>query len=240
MAGYPYFAFVDESGVLSADPNQPFFAIGMLLIKDCSKLYQVLNRIRGNAIATLGAVPSSFEFHFNSITNLNRTFYEQLLDAWINEADIRTCVFVLDKTDPRINPHAFFPSIWDAYISYTQLLVRNNVPHSDAQDECVIIADYLNKPVSSPRYFESEMRAVPSVLNATMLESRASLFIQLIDLIAGAVVYDFRRAAETPHTSSPSKIAVNDYLRGLVREPSLARDLTVNTPVYFSVWRFTP
>jgi hypothetical protein len=98
------------------------------------------------------------------------------------EAKLQFCSLVLDKTNPNIKISDVFPDTWEAYIAYSKLLVKNNVKPGD---KICIISDFLGKPKVSNKYYEPEIKSLPVVYNATVLESHASLFIQLVDYWLG-------------------------------------------------------
>lgn len=233
----PYFCFIDSSGVLEKDPNQPFFGIGVLMIEDTSRLHQELALIKSKAIAATKARAKTFEFKFNRITRTSRPFYQDLIDAAFAHKRNRVCVFVLDKTDPKIQPDKYFKSTWDAYLSYTKLVIRRNVPRGR---RCIVVADYITKPTNEAKFFESELCTVGQVVNATLLESDASVFIQLIDLFAGAVLFQFKRKAAGVGKVDREKLAVSNHLMKSLNRKTLAESFTVTRPIYFSVWRFSP
>lgn len=39
-----YFAFIDETGLLTSDPKQRYFAIGLLLIDDLADFYNQISK----------------------------------------------------------------------------------------------------------------------------------------------------------------------------------------------------
>jgi hypothetical protein len=55
-----------------------------------------------------------------------------------------------------------------------------------------------------------------------MLESHASLLIQVVDVLLGAVSYDFLRLREPAKGTDPCKVALVDRLREHLRRESLA------------------
>jgi hypothetical protein len=79
-------------------------------------------------------------------------------------------------------------------------------------------------------------RNIPS----TVLESHASLFIQLVDVLIGCIVLDFKRERESGRKFDVFKVKVCDFLKGKLEVQSLARNFTKHQPNYFSVWEFKP
>lgn len=76
------------------------------------------------------------------------------------------------------------------------------------------------------------------VLNVTMLESNASMFIQLIDVLAGCVIYQFRRKKSEHLASNMHKLEISNYLASELSKSTLAEDFIVDNPVYFHVQVF--
>ena len=59
---------------------------------------------------------------------------------------------IFDKQNPKINISKYFPNTWDAYISFSKMLINLK------QNETItIIADYLTKPKNSDKYYEYEI-----------------------------------------------------------------------------------
>src|SRR3989338_13251 len=175
-----YFGFIDETGVLHSDAEQRFFGIGLLKCEDTSALYEELRILKNRVESKLKK--GNFEFKFSSITGGSYEFYYELINLYSKFARLQFCSLVLDKVNPAIKIEEVFPDTWEAYIGYSKLLIKNNVKPNDS---ICIIADFLGKPKTSNKYYESEIRTLPIVYNATVLESHASLFIQLVDVLVG-------------------------------------------------------
>ena len=57
-----FFGFMDETGVLSNDPQQRFFALGLLKIAQTSPLYENMKKLKDRY-----QLPGNFEFKFTGI-----------------------------------------------------------------------------------------------------------------------------------------------------------------------------
>ncbi len=240
-----YFGFIDETGVLHNDPAQRFFAIGLLKCEDVSVLYEELRRIKSQVESRLDlerknrglpAKTSCFEFKFSSITRTSYKFYCELIDLYFKFPSLQLCSFVIDKKNPGINIEEVFPNTWEAYIGYSKMLVKNNI---NGKDSLCILADFLGKPKASNKYYEPEIRTIPNVYNASVIESHASLFIQLVDLLIGCIVLDFRRNREGVK-GDEFKAKVCDFLKTKLGVQTLTNNFTKHAPNYFSVWEFKP
>lgn len=241
-----YFGFIDETGVLHNDPGQRFFGIGLLKCEDTSAFYEetriLKNRLESKlAFAKqkkgLPAKDGPFEFKFSSITKSSHEFYYDLINLYFKFSKLQFCSFVIDKSNPGIKIEEAFPDTWGAYIGYSKMLIKNNV---SSGDKICILADFLGKPKASNKYYEPEIRTLPAVYNATVIESHASLFIQLVDVLVGCVVFDFRRTRETGKSFDVFKAKVCDFLKGKLGVATLAENFTHHKPNYFSVWEFRP
>ena len=239
-----YFGFIDETGVLHSASDQRFFAIGLLKCEDTSALYEELALLKNRAeskldyerqLKGLSKKRGSFEFKFSSITRGSHEFYYELINLYFKFSKLQFCSLVIDKANPEIKIDEVFPDPWDAYISYSKMLIKNNMRNDD---RICIIADFLGKPKASNKYYEPEIRALPFVYNATVLESHASLFVQLVDVMVGCVVLDFRRSREQGKKFDVFKAKVCDFLKGKLKAESLAKNFTKRDSNYFSVWEF--
>lgn len=241
-----YLGFIDETGVLHNDPNQRFFGIGLLKCEDTSVLYEELYALKSRAESKFALInqqkglpppKGGFEFKYNAINNSSVDFYYELISLYFKFAGLKFCSLVLDKANPNIKVGDIFLDTWEAYISYSKLLIKNNL--SRGENIC-IIADFLGRPKSSNKYYGPEIKSLENVYNATVLESHASLFIQLVDVLAGCVVCDFRRTRQSAMPVNACKAKVCDFLKTKLGVSSLAGNATVYKPNYFSVWEFKP
>jgi len=241
-----YFGFIDETGVLQGTSGQRFFALGLLKCEDTSKIYESLQMLKNRAEAHLNVVKKihrsatrmkPFEFKFSSMTRESQKFYLEMIDLFLTYPKNKFCCFVIDKVNPKINIDEVFPNAWDAYISYSKLLIKKNV---NRDEQICIIADFLGKPKSSPKYYELEIKQLPGIYNATFLESHSSLFVQLVDILVGSVVFDFRRTRQPENPHDFFKGQVCDHLKKSLNIDTLAKNITKSSDPYFSVWEFEP
>ena len=239
-----YFGFIDETGVLHSASDQRFFAIGLLKCEDTSAVYEALALLKSRAESKLDrerqlkGLPKnkgSFEFKFSSITKGSHEFYCELINLYFNFPKLQFCSLVIDKANPEIKIEEIFPDTWEAYISYSKMLIKDNM---QSDDRICIVADFLGRPKTSNKCYEPEIRTLPFVYNATVLESHASLFVQLVDVIVGCVVLDFRRAREQGKNFDVFKVKVCEFLKGKLKMESLAKSFVKHDSGYFSVWEF--
>ena len=233
----PLFCFMDESGVLENDPDQKLFALGFLFIENTSELVESLSQLKATTRQNIKMKRGqAFEFKFNRITYETVTYYERLIDEVLSSS-ARVVIFTLDKSDPKIDLKKYFKSTWDAHIAYTKLVLRNKMRGK----KCIVVADYFLRPKKNPKRFETEVSKLTSVLNATMLESHASILIQAIDVLTGCVNFHIKRKGMKSNTKSGKmKERLAAYLAGKLRRKSLARVFKTNKPISFEVWKFKP
>ncbi len=231
------FVFVDESGTLQGR-SQRFFALGLLKLKDTAGMTEIVHSIFQRAVGDLRELSGGFEFKFSQVSKTTLPYYLELLDAYFSLPERHFCALVIDKERMRFNWQAHFDSVWDAYIAYSRLMLGRNV---GAEQVCVL-ADYLGKPRNSPRFYEHEVGAVVhepgftgDVFGVCMLESEASLLIQTVDVILGAVRYDFQFTRVADGAGNTAKIALTQKVRDRLGWPSLATPRTQPGIRYFSV-----
>ncbi len=74
-----------------------------------------------------------------------------------------------------------------------------------------------------------------------ILECEASIpFIQLVDVMIGCIVLDFKWARQPERKADVFKGKVCDFLKGKLGLQSLSGNFTKHEPNYFSVWEFNP
>lgn len=231
-----YIGFMDETGILK-DENQRFFALGLLKLNDTSVLYSKLWKIRNKAISSLhrqGKSPKLFEFKFNKINYSILKYYRELLETYFNFAELNFCCFIIDKQDSQIDMGLY--DAWDFYIRYSITVIKHNLKDDE---NMFIIADYLGKPKSSSEYWEYSVKSIPNVYNAIMIESHASLFIQLVDVLIGCVAYDYKINRQK-HKPNEPKLDICNFVKVKLGRKDLIGGFTVNHPNCFNVWEFKP
>jgi hypothetical protein len=139
---------------------------------------------------------------------------------------------ILDK-DASENPMGDrSESIWDVYLEHAVQLVGNN---EGPESPCIIIADYFSKPRRSSRFFEEELKTIPGVVNAVMLESETCAFVQVADILTGCVAYEFRRHKNPERIFDNEKCKLSGYLAEKLGRKTLFGEFVVQTPLYFEV-----
>ena len=237
-----YFGFIDETGVLHNVPEQRFFALGLLKCEDTSEIYQELQTLKNRVESQtnqerrsngLLPVKGGFEFKFADITDSYKQYYFDLISLYSKFSNLQFSCVVIDKTNPDI--HNIFPDTWDAYINYSKMLINKNV---SGDDKICIIADFLGKPKANIKFFEPEIRKVKGVYNAVFLESHSSLFIQLVDVLVGCVVFDFRRSRQSNIRHDLIKGEVADFLKIKLKVSDFTKDAAIQELKHFNVWEF--
>lgn len=239
----PVWIFMDETGLLVKDPAQPFFALGVLKLEKTATLYQQLDSLKQRARS---GINPRFEFKFNRINRTNRRFYMDLVDLFFEFPGLYFKAFVVDTQHPGFDMEGYFTGAWEAQISYARLLLENVIA---PDEQAAVLADYLHKPKSATLFFEDSVSQAsrgyrgradsPPVFNACMLESDASLFVQMVDVLLGLAVYDckLRRGV---HEANAAKNSVLNVLKDHLRTRDFSRTVDVSGPPYFGVWHFEP
>ena len=235
-----YLGFIDETGVLHNVPEQRFFALGLLKCEDTSILYQELQTLKNRVESRMNQerrskglepIKGGFEFKFADITDSFKKHYFDLIDSYSKFSALQFSCLVIDKNNSNIQN--IFPDTWEAYINYSKMLINKSVV---GEDEICIIADFLGKPKVSNKFFEPEIRKVKGVYNAAFLESHSSLFIQLVDVLVGCVVFDFRRSRQPNVKHDSVKGKVTDFLKNKLGVEDLAKNIAIEHPSCFNIW----
>lgn len=236
-----YFGFMDETGVLSNDPQQRFFALGLLKIAQTSTLFEKIKRLKDRY-----GISSGFEFKFTGIKrNSHLALHKELVDICFAHPNFYFAGIVVDKNSEN---HATPESTWEMQLQMAKRHIRSSVK---ADEQVAVIADYLTKPNSSLKYFEDELQRVRKVFNACMIESDASVFVQVVDIFIGCIVYRYKINHGLDASISTPKGKLVEYIEGKLEEAYAAhgqfsgtfkrrKDLqgtfTIFEPFYFSVY----
>jgi len=218
-------AFIDETGVLGPS-SQRFYGLGLMKLEDAAPLTEAVHRTYQRVRGRLGKASVGFEFKFNTVKRVGLPYHLQLIDEVFAHPPSRFLAMMLDKHDLVAAAEEEAGSAWDSYIDYSRALVQNS---RAAGESVCVLADYQGKPRASGRYYEHEILALANdptspgtIFNVCMLESHASLLIQVVDVLLGAVSYDFLRLREPAKGTDPCKVALADRLREHLGTDSLA------------------
>lgn len=258
-----YIGFIDETGVLSRDPYQRFFGIGFLKLKDTSEIYEKMFKLKQRVEHQLSikleeglskAIQKQsnekylivkvkpFEFKFTNITRRSLPFYKELVNIYFSHPQNYFCGFIIDKRNPEIKIDEYFETTWDAYINLSKMVIEKNM---SSHDKVCILADFLGRPNSSEKYYEkeineSEINGEKIVFNTCMIESHASLLIQIVDVLIGAIRYDFTVKRDEKFIPDEIKYSIVEEVSKKLDRGTLAENFTARRPHYFSVWEFSP
>lgn len=174
--------FMDETGVLSNDPQQRYFALGLLKLQNTSSLFEEMKRLKDRH-----QKPKGFEFKFTGIKQNNHlNIHKELVDICFSYSDFSFACIVLDKQKEN---HSVPINTWEMQLELAKKHVKSSVKKGE---KITVIADYLSKPNISSNYFEDELNKLNKVFNACMIESDSSIFVQIVDIFIGCIVYSYK------------------------------------------------
>lgn len=263
-----YFAFIDESGNLASeryfglgmllveqvgplyDAIKPFYD----KVRDLSKIQKekTINDLTVNEkyeeIAAIARSSRRFELKFKYVNFTNNSVYRELAKEYFKFPDCRFSAVIIDRKDPNFKPQDVFASPWFMYISYSAILLASNINNLAHCSVCVL-ADDLSRPKSVEQTFEEALvekianrlrkdGIERKIFNIARLESHSSLMLQLVDILLGCIMYDFKKesgliAEKLAQRQEP----VVTEAREILKRKTLASHFTANKPSYFNVWK---
>lgn len=263
-----YFAFIDESGNLASeryfgigmllikdagslyDTIKPFYdkARDIARAQKEKIITDYLKNNKNEELAAIAKASVGFELKFKYINFTNNAVYAELLRKYFTFPECRFSAIVVDRQDKDFKPQEVFANPWSMYLSYSALLLSGNMNNLSGCNVCVL-ADDLTKPRAITATFEDALYSkitqklksdgfARGIFNATRLESHASLMLQIVDILLGAVLYDFKKAQGliSEKLGQRQEMAVQ-VIREMIGRSSLAEHFTANTPSYFNVWK---
>jgi hypothetical protein len=181
------FAFFDETGVLPA-AHERFFAVGMLKCTEPAHIQRPIQAMRTREHLW-------DEMKWSLTTKNFLPVYQEALEAFFVCQDAHFSCFIADKT--LYDPIARFGDHWTAYERLaTQLLVGNIAP----DENVVVLADEISTPAHVT--FEENLRDLVdrrldrrAIFGVCRMRSTGVDVFQVLDLLLGAVQYEYRLAA---------------------------------------------
>ena len=264
-----YFGFIDESGnsrqerffglgLLLIDDEIGTFYDAMRpfydKVYDLSKLTKserIKTLTEQNEIEQIAQIANSnrrFELKFQYINNVNNAIYSELIKRYFEFKNVRFCALVIDRLDPHF-PHTDLEP-WSVYIHRAAMLVVNNIKNIHPCHLCLLVDD-LTKPKNVTKTFEASLKEEvqkrlvkgsvdSSVFGVSRLESHSSLLLQIVDILLGAVMYDFKKnVGLISENQSKKQQPVADAIRKHLGTNSLGSSNTFHDPNYFSIWKYT-
>lgn len=212
-----YIAFIDETGTFTKDPQQPYFGLGIIYLKDTSAIYNDLVLIKDQITSYFHNRDPFKEFKFAIVNDLNLIFYKKLLDIYKTYAVNKQLGFqclIVDKHNISSDWNITSTNTYEAYVTYSKQLINSLQIHSDYNGICLLV-DHFYRPKDTRIFYESSLKNDEKILQCCMLESHSSLFIQLVDVLLGCVIYKKKYIHEGKmHTSSKLKLAT--YLENIM------------------------
>ena len=241
-----YFVFVDETG----NNNQedlfilgcifvPFYKIGEYY-EQLSKIFSKIktkvknkeielekNLSTPNLVNFYKGRRRAYEIKFKHINSTVSEPYSWLVSQYFKFPDIRFCCLAVDK---KKYPPSKSLSFCDVYTNELTLLLKHNIRDGE---EVVILPD--NIEISGDKHFEDIINQKLSDSNKNIfgthrLESHSNLFVQMTDLLIGAVAYEYHNKSNIEKDKVVSKIKEKSGIS------NIAVNTTKHSPNYFSVW----
>lgn len=263
-----YFAFIDESGNGSSEPFfglgvllvedvgslydaiKPHYdrAVDIAKLQKEKTVNELLMNEQFGELAAIAKSGKNFELKFKMVNFTNNTVYQELVRTYFKFPGCRFSAIVIDRQDPSFKPNEMFASPWQMYLSYAATLLASNINNLGDSRICVL-ADDLTKPRTIGATFEESLQQKihqklkndgmdRSVFHIARLESHSSLMIQLVDVLLGAVLYDFKKERGLiGERLAQRQEPVVQEIRSAIQQESLAGHFTVNKPNYFNVWK---
>jgi len=217
-----------------------------------NKITRVQELAIKNEIKQLSQIASSntrFELKFKYINFTNNLIYRELVDTYFNFPKVRFCALVVDRlTYINKTNQGKILNPWDVYIHQAAMLLANNIKEITPCNVC-ILADDLSRPRNIEKSFERSLKdaieyrlrqkSIPeSVFGVSRLESHSSLLLQVVDILLGGVMFDFKlKEGMIAEKLKQRQEPVTQKIRERLHTKSLAMSTTFHKPNYFSIWK---
>jgi hypothetical protein len=180
------FGFLDESGNLSINHPDAYFAVGAIFHPWPDELIINLHRIFENFCSAMKKDPTRLEFKFNEVTKGTLDHYLNAIGLLESDNDWRFCSLVIDKSDSKFITPSDKLQQWECYLRYVKLLLNHNI---QAHEQMTLLADFLRRPNGDVHSFATLPKIVKGLDDVLQVESQGILLVQMADVILGSTMY---------------------------------------------------
>lgn len=180
------FGFLDESGNLSLQHKDKYFAVGAIFHPWPDELIIKLHKVFEGFSAKMKKDPTRLEFKFNEVTTNSLPYYLQALNELSADKDWRYCSLIVNKDDPKFQIPQDKLQQWECYLRYVKLLLQKNLK---SHEQMTLLADFLRRPNGATHNFATLPTVVPNLDDVLQIESQGVLLVQMVDLILGSSLY---------------------------------------------------
>lgn len=238
-----------------------YYGLGLLIVPDptdiSDKLLNCLTKVRNRRSGVMGEILKRFpdpmkkasvngllalkgrpfEFHFKEIIPEDIADYLTFVDTIFSFTGLCFHALVQDKTNPHFNTEKYPGTKDDSYVRLSRTLVKHKGPKGQ---QITLIADYQQRENGSLLTMSSEMKKLEGIANVLVADSQFSPLLQAVDVLLGAVMFDYRATDEGADRVGAAKMAVAQAIRKHIGAESLACNLCASNPFLFEVWEFAP
>jgi hypothetical protein len=205
------FAFLDETGNLSLNHPDRYFAVGAIFHPWPDETLIELHKIFEELCSRFKKDPSRMEFKFNEVTTNSLSCYLKALDVLREDKDWRFCSVVLDKKDPKFDAPQDKLAQWECYLRWVKHLIKNNIRN---HEKAILLADFLRRPTGEVHKFSTLHMIIPNLEDELQVESQGLLLVQFADVFLGGSLYEGSDKVKVELAQ-----AVNDILNNLGTSP---------------------
>lgn len=233
------------------DSMKPFYDKARDIAKNnkLARIAQLSDNSEWGQIKEIAKSTKSFELKFKYINSTNNSVYKALIDKYFTFKNVRFCALVIDRKQQSSGNDKWKPVLnpWDVYIHEAAMLISNNIKNI-SPCQLAVLADDLTRPADIKKSFErsladaivyrlSKNNLPDKVFGVSRLESHSSLMLQVVDVLLGCVMFDFKKSSNLISEKLATKQEpVVLAMRQQLAASTLAINKTYHKPNYLSVW----
>lgn len=246
-----YFVFVDESG---NNEQEDLFALGVLFVpaNKIGAYYESLHKVKSKIVTKVKLKEKELEQTLSQedllnfykgrrreyelkFKNINQTVAEEytwLISQYFKFSDVRFTCLVIDKSK---YPDPDGMSFYDVYMTQLEMLLRNTIKDGEnivlLPDDITITGDHKYK-IYEDDINGRMLKRNKNIVGTHRVESHSDIFVQMTDVLTGAVLFEFKKA------TNKHKRRIVEKVKEKLNVSNLAGRFTKEAPNYFSVWPY--